>query len=279
MIVEPKFPAARRTHAEAVVLLHSSASSARQWDRLADALRPRFDVCAVELHGHGGQAARPVTAPLTLAEEATLALPLLARAGGAHVVGHSFGAAIALKLAAMRPDLVRSVVAYEPVLFRWLAGDAAGQQGSAEIVAVAEAVRECVVRGDTDDAARRFVDFWSGAGAWQALPAARQQAIASRMGAVSQHFDALFRERMKPAHLARLDLPMLFLSGTETVPAARRLADLARVALPHARHEALPGMGHMGPMTHAAQVNARIVSFLAARGQLAARWERESLAA
>ena len=55
---------------------------------------------------------------------------------------------------------------------------------------------------------------------------------------------------------------MLFLTGARTVAVTRRLAELLRLALPHARHEVLPGMGHMGPITHAAEVNRRIVEFL-----------------
>jgi pimeloyl-ACP methyl ester carboxylesterase len=267
------FQRSRPENCRTVVLLPSSANSARQWDRLAEMLRPGFVVHAIEFHGHGERAARPVTAPLTLAEEATLDLPLMVRTGGAHVVGHSFGAAVALKLAAMRPDLVRSVVAYEPVLFRWLAEDASGQRGLQEIVAVAEAMRDLLAQNKPNDAARRFIDLWSGAGAWQSLPAARQPAIAARMDAVLQHFDALSRERMRLEHLARLAMPKLFLSGAQTVPAARRLAELLRAAMPSALHEVLPGMGHMGPLTHATEVNRRILRSLQPSTWLAALCE------
>ena len=58
-------------------------------------------------------------APLTLADEAAPAIPALEKAGGAHVVGHSYGGAVALKLATMRPRLVRSIVVYERCCFVW----------------------------------------------------------------------------------------------------------------------------------------------------------------
>ena len=96
------------------------ASSARQWDALVQTLQPRFHVHAVELHGHGTQPRWAGVKPLRLADEVALAEPFLQATDAVHVVGHSYGAAVALKLATMYPDRVLSLVAYEPVLFRML---------------------------------------------------------------------------------------------------------------------------------------------------------------
>ena len=62
--------------------LHASASSARQWSALAAPLAPRFEVHAIDLHGHG--CATPVAgrAPdAVLADEAALVEPILHEAG------------------------------------------------------------------------------------------------------------------------------------------------------------------------------------------------------
>jgi pimeloyl-ACP methyl ester carboxylesterase len=135
----------------AVVLLHCSASTSGQWQSLVERLQPRFR---------------------------------------AHVVGHSYGGALALKVASLRPDLVHGVAVYEPV--------------------------------------------W-----WRSPRACPPWRVISR------------RSSENP-----------FLAGEETVPAARTLAQRFRDVLPHATHEMLPGMGHMGPITHAAVLNARIEEFL-----------------
>jgi pimeloyl-ACP methyl ester carboxylesterase len=55
---------------------------------------------------------------------------------------------------------------------------------------------------------------------------------------------------------------MLMMSGADTVASTRRIAALLRQGLPRARHDVLPGMGHMGPVTHAELVNDRVVAFL-----------------
>ena len=244
-----------------VLLLHSSASSARQWDRLAEMLKPQFRVHAIEFHGHGERMEWRGDAPMTLADEAALAAPLL-EAGGAHIIGHSYGAAVALKLATMYPHSVRSVVAYEPVLFRLLIDDIAHPSPAQQVVAVADFIHDQLASGREHSAAQRFVDFWSGGGSWESLPSGKQLSIATRMRAVLQHFDALFREPLQRAQLALLSMPMMFISGARTVAVTRRIAELLRLTVPHARHEMLHEMGHMGPITHASEVNRRLVEFL-----------------
>ncbi len=245
-----------------VVLLHSSASSARQWDRLAEMLKPHFQVRAIEFHGHGEQPAWRSEASMTLADEAALALPALEEAGGAHLVGHSYGGAVALKLATLRPELVRSVVVYEPVLFRLVVNNAAQHSPAHGIVAVADAMRKQLATSDANSAAQVFIDFWSGAGAWSSLPAGPQASIAARMHAVGHHFDALFQEPLQRLELERLRMPAMLLSGSRTVDVTRRIDAVLRAALPAAEHHSLEGMGHMGPITHAAQFNQRVVRFL-----------------
>ena len=248
-----------------VILLHSSASSARQWDRLAEALKPTFDVRAIEFHGHGEQSAWRGDAPMTLADEAELAIAALEEAGGAHIVGHSYGGAVALKLATMRPQLVRSVLAYEPVLFGLARDEILRQAPTHGIGAVASSMRQHLTSGNADLAAQVFIDFWSGTGAWDSLPAAKQVSIAARAHAVAQHFHALLEEPLQLSELARLGIPMMFVSGSNTLEITSRIAAMLRAALPADQHVTIEGMGHMGPITHSAQFNQRVVRFLDAQ--------------
>lgn len=187
---------------------------------------------------------------------------LIERLGGAHVVGHSYGAAVAIKLACRRPALVRSLVAYEPVLFGLLLDDAFSRREVQTVVGVAESMRARVAQGQPDAAAQRFIDFWSGPGTWAALSAERQQGAAGRMPAVLQQFDALFGDPLALADLARLRMPALLCTGGETVPPTRRIVQLVHGALPGAQRATFDPMGHMGPVTHAALFNRRVEEFL-----------------
>ena len=69
--------------------------------------------------------------------------------GPAHVIGNSFGAAIALNLAAQRPELIRSLVAHEPPLFGLL-------EGQTEVRPALAAVQRTNSRRRPPAAGRRF---------------------------------------------------------------------------------------------------------------------------
>lgn len=252
--------AARTTVRPTLVLLHASASSARQWDALAQSLQAQFEVHAIDLHGHGQRPA-PGHA-LSVHDDAALARAVLERAGGGHVVGHSYGAAVAVHLAAAAPHLVHSLALYEPVLFRLLAEHAPGSYAAREVFELATFVWEQVAKKQLHAAAERFVNYWSGPQAWPRLTPERQQAVAARMPVIEQQFRTLVHEPLPGAALARIAMPLLCLHGTRSTSAALQMAALLRTLLPHGRHEALEGLGHMAPITHALAVNDRLMRFL-----------------
>jgi pimeloyl-ACP methyl ester carboxylesterase len=257
-------------HAPAVICVHSSASSPRQWDALAPALGSDYRVIAPELIGYGAAPDWSYDRALSLDDEARRLEPLLdAEPDGVHIVGHSYGGAVALRLAVRNPKRVRSVVLYEPALFAVLrdtqADSAAAGNCVTEIMSVRIAIRRAVYSGRAAHAAQVFVDYWAGAGAWAALDARRQAAITSRMRKVDAEFDAVFYNAMPLAAYGRLDVPVLLLAGEHTRRPTRRIADLLGSVLPDASRRELRGAGHMGPITHAAEVNARIGAFLDAQ--------------
>lgn len=245
-----------------VVLLHASASSSRQWDALVQALQPTHDVQAIDLHGHGRRPAWAGVRPLSLHDDAALALDALERAGGGDLVGHSYGGAVALHLAARHPGLVRNLALYEPVLFHLLGDRSPTSPATTEVFALAARLHHLVEDGHDAEAAERFVDYWSGMGAWGRMGSDRQRSIVARMPTVVAHFDALMRAPLTEASLRRVVMRALVLHGTRSTPAALLLARHLSQLLPGATHEAMPGLGHMGPLTDAARVGERLLRFL-----------------
>ncbi len=256
----PKFNFHGTTARPRVVLFHSSASSSRQWSAFTEAMTPWFDLRAVDLHGHGAQPAWNGRRPLTLADEVALVEPLLQSAEGVHLIGHSYGGAVAAKAAAMFPWAVRSLSVYEPVLFRALFDDDPQAGAAQEVAEMSATLGRQLEAGDDLAAAQTFVSYWAGRGAWGHMPADRRRAVAARMRAVEPQFDALIRDDFAFERLP--DCPALFLTGAGTVTSTRRIGELARRRRPQARHRVLDGMGHMGPITHASAVNRELARFL-----------------
>jgi pimeloyl-ACP methyl ester carboxylesterase len=103
-----------------VVFVHGSIVGAeRTWSRQR-ALAARWQVVLAQRPGFG---ASPPLARGDFEQEAPLIAELLG--DGAHLVGHSYGAVIALLAAALRPAAVRSLTVSEPGALRLAAGDPA----------------------------------------------------------------------------------------------------------------------------------------------------------
>ncbi|HKA43978.1 MAG TPA: alpha/beta fold hydrolase, partial [Burkholderiales bacterium] len=101
-----------------IVCLHANASSSSQWRTLMERLAPKFHVLAADSYGHGRSPAWPADRRVALRDEVALLEPVFARAGEPVIlVGHSYGAAVALIAAIDRPQRVRALALYEPTLF------------------------------------------------------------------------------------------------------------------------------------------------------------------
>ncbi len=259
-------PVSRGSQAPTVICLHSSASSARQWSALQDALAGGYRVLAPDLLGYGTDADWKYERALSLDDEARRIEPLIAaEPDGVHLVGHSFGGAVALHLALRNPGRVRSVALYEPMLANLLQEDSRTRAAAVEFGSVRIAVRRAVYSGRADHAAHVFVDYWSGLGAWSALPEKRRQAIVQRMRKVDAEFDAILNSAITLAAYRRIQVPVLAMVGGATRRPPRQIVDLLCTVLFDVTRREIAGAGHLGPLTHPGEINPRIRAFLDAQ--------------
>src|SRR5258705_11513382 len=111
-------PFTRRVSKRCVIALHCSLGSGRQWTRLAEELGDGYHVIAPDLSGYGSNFARSLF-PTTLADEvAQLSDQIDQATGPIHLIGHSYGGAVAFKMAAASPYAyrIRRLTLIEPVL-------------------------------------------------------------------------------------------------------------------------------------------------------------------
>lgn len=247
-----------------VVCLHSNASNSSQWRALGDALSGRHRVVAVDGYGAGKSPEWPHERLLRLDDEARLVEAVLPDGGEPfHLIGHSYGGAVAMKLATLYPQRLRSIVIYEPTLFHLVAGAEPLRSPAEGIWRVACDAAQAIERGDSAAAAERFIDFWMGRGSWAAMPEPRKAAVAGSMRNVGRWRDTLFGETAPVSAFASLDVPVLCLWGEASPASALAVVRALTGTLPRVTSAPQRGLGHMGPITHPETVNAQIAAFLA----------------
>ena len=88
---------------EKVIALHCSGAGASQWDRLAEALGPAYEVLVPEHYGCESSGAWSGEHAFTLADEAARTITLIDQSDDkVHLVGHSYGGGVALHVAVAR---------------------------------------------------------------------------------------------------------------------------------------------------------------------------------
>ncbi len=247
-----------------VVALHCSGTGGHQWRRLAGMLDARFHVVAPDLIGCGTTAHWTGVHPFRAADEASRVVDIIdAAEGPVHLVGHSYGGGVALRVAAERPDRIASLTLYEPVALHLLRTAGVAERAAFdEIMAFARQIDRAVLCGAYWAAAERFVDHWSGAGAWAATDPDAQARIARYIPKACLEFRAMAEETTPRAAYRQFGFPKLLLVGEHTSEPVRLIARQLAEHMAPASLRTVFGAGHMGPFTHGAIVNAMIASHI-----------------
>jgi pimeloyl-ACP methyl ester carboxylesterase len=246
-----------------VVALHANASTGSQWRALMDLLAPHYRVLAPDLYGAGRSPDWPSDRVISLCDEVDFIEPVMARAGAPPVlVGHSYGAAVALLAALSHPERVRAVAVFEPTLFAVLDADGAPPNAADGIRSVLADASASLDTGDENAAAERFIDYWMGPGSWAYVPEQRKAPIAASVRNIRRWGHALFTEATPLAAFQAFDIPVLYMVGKRSPVSSRAVAQVLTDTLPRVEVVEFEGLGHMGPVTDPQPVNAVIARFL-----------------
>lgn len=202
--------------------------------------------------------------PVSVERHAADALALLDHLGArpAHLVGHSFGANVALQIAVQHPAAIGALVVMEPLLGFLLAPETAAYVGAA-----AEEAFPAFAAGEHD----RALDAWL-SGAFgpgfratldRALPGAWDTAVADAPAPFGGEVPALQGWAFGPADLAAVAAPTLSVVNSGTYWAGfRETHDQLLATIPGCEGVAVPVHGHLLQVADPAPVAAAIADFL-----------------
>lgn len=229
--------------------LHCMMGSSNAWTPMAGHLDGLVDLRAFDNPGHG-------RSPDWQPEDGIDLHTYVTRYAAGQIdrpldmIGHSFGATIALRIAVGAPEAIRSLTLIEPVLF------AAAPAPSRE----AENARLApfAATGDIDGMIGQFMSDWGapGAGAIPEDPA-RADRLRKQMQMVMDTNAFLMEDRaniLRAGGLEGIEAPVMLISGAESPPIVHEIAEGLAARLPDVGRATVPGAGHMLPLTHAQAV-------------------------
>lgn len=262
---------------EPLVLVHGSASDYRTWHLQQQAFAAQFRVLCYSRRYHWPNEPIPDGADYSMAEHVEDLRSLLPAldAAPAHLVGHSYGAFIALLLALQDPQLVRTLVLAEPPAITLFISNAPQppellklmvtrpRTGAALIKLGALGLgpaRAAAEQGDVEEMLRRSGTAILGRSAYAGLSDARkEQARVNTIPAelTGSGFPALDDDALRGLHR-----PTLLVTGASSPRAFHRLTDRLEELLPRAERVGIPGASHLMHEDNAPAYNAAVRFFI-----------------
>jgi pimeloyl-ACP methyl ester carboxylesterase len=229
---------------------------------LASELSGHRRVIAPSLFGYGGTSAWDGPAAQRVADQAALVGAVLDGVDGpVDLVGHSFGALVALEVAARLGPRAGRMVLYEPNAFALLDRPDCAEEYR-EVLAFHRHMQASALTGDWPAIAARFTDYFSGDGAWEAMPAERRAAVTGAVVPNPHEWDAAMDPALCSAAWLERAPPALLVWARDTRAPLRAVVRVLLAAHPDWTAHEMERGGHLGPILRARAFNALASGFL-----------------
>jgi pimeloyl-ACP methyl ester carboxylesterase len=256
--------AAQSGHGDPVVLIHGFGASSYSWRKVAPELAERHRVVAIDLYGFGWTDRPQDRQHYSRDGQVGLVLGVMDALGieAAHIVGHSYGGAVSMALAADHPERVRSMVLVDSAAVdypvnrkRWFAPirlfDWIYVRGLALRTGVARRAFEHAYYDDsqvTDELIEAY------------LERLRVEGVAGAYRALSWPLPA--SQRPREIHYQELAVPTLVLWGAQDRIVSAEVGRYHAGLLPDCRFVAIEGVGHSPMEEKPAEFLKEVIAFL-----------------
>jgi pimeloyl-ACP methyl ester carboxylesterase len=231
---------------DAIVFVHGAVCDLRIWLDQVELFSQNYRAISYSRRSHWPAAHHPANSGYLRTEHARDLICFLEalHLKKAHVVGHSFGAAVALLAAIERPDLIRTLTLGEPSPFLGLFDESELDLISRQKIGFDEA-RVLARSGQATDAVRKFLSVIVGADVLDQLPPTAKSVVSDNASTLSPMLEHYFESpSLDCDHLNRITFPTLLISGEFSPRLAllgnRRLND----CLPNSHEVILPSISH-----------------------------------
>lgn len=247
-------------------LVHGSLVNRRTWETVRPALAQSLTLLVYDRRGHG-ESRGPVRQHPVRDDAADLADLLTALdLYPVHLIAHSYGSAVALRLAVDRPEMVRSLALHEPMFFGVLEDDPATAPEAERLFSSTRAILDLARAGRREEAAGKIVDSLSEEeGTWRRFPPEVRQTFVRHVDRWAEELADPEATRPDRSGLAELLIPVLLTTGERSPPFLHRITAGTAALLRNATFRTIPGAGHVPHRTDPDQFVALIHGFLVER--------------
>jgi pimeloyl-ACP methyl ester carboxylesterase len=234
-------PHGERGDGSAVILLHAGIADRRMWDEHLEPLAAAgHRVVAVDLPGFGEAVSR--REPVAHWEEVLETMDALG-IGQAALVGNSFGAQVALRIAALHPQRVSSLILFS-------VASVPEPDPSPELLAAWDAEEEALAAGDFEKAVETVVSSWVQP---QASAEVRRRIETMQLENYERHASTELEQASDPleedpALLEAVDCPVLLAAGENDMADFKNAVEELSAKVPRATKTLIPGCGHLAPL-------------------------------
>ena len=246
----------RRGGGPPLLLLHGGLCDSRTWRVELESLSDAFTVVAWDAPGCGGSSDPPEH--FRMAEYGDCLARFIDTLGlqTPHVLGHSWGSALALELYRQRPDLVRSLI---------LVGGYAGWAGSLPPDQVERRLQFALQAAELEPNAFQPTSY---PGLFSdAMPEDRAKELANVMSEIRPAGTRAMAHALAEANLRdvlpHIEVPTLLLYGDADERSPLDVARELHAAIPGSTLTVMPGLGHMCNFESATTVESHVRTFIA----------------
>jgi non-heme chloroperoxidase len=248
---------------DAVILIHGTLDDLRTWSYQMAPLSADYRIVAYSRRYHWPNAIPPGATSYRAVDHREDLAALIESLGAApaHLIAASYGAVIAMLLAAARPEMVRSLVLGEPPAFNLL--DAARMEANQRETILP--ARRAFDEGRPEAGVESFLNAVVGPNAFSRFPAKAKAAALDNAPEFALEVHSSYEEYFGPLTVSNLDaivLPALVARGERSPQVFGDVVDVLRAHLPNVRHLDVPGASHAMHRHNAPVYNAAVLDFL-----------------
>lgn len=249
-----------------VIFVHGSLGDFRSWNLQVEQFSRQYRAIAYSRRYHYPHAESVDSPDYSVNVHAGDLASIIKGVGlqKSHIVGSSYGAYVALVLATMHPELVRSLAIGEPPILPWLEGIEGGSALMADFVMnVWDPLIIAFRRGNMEEGVRIFTNGVLGEGVFDKMPT---EARAAAM----ENAQELKDETLSPGHFSsfscedakKIRVPTLLLTGELSPPIFRLIIKKLQRCIPDAECLVIPKTSHAMYSGNPEVFNASVLSFL-----------------